>query len=97
RSASHVGVRGFERPGDPTTRVLVLMNGLRTNNNIYDAAGVGEEFLVDADIYGSNAFFAVINVVTLTGQTLKGAEVAASAASFGTYGGRASYGAARGD
>jgi iron complex outermembrane receptor protein len=111
RSASHVGVRGFERPGDPTTRVLVLMNGLRTNNNIYDAAGVGEEFLVDADtiervevirgpsaaIYGSNAFFAVINVVTMTGRTLKGIELAASGASFGTYGGRATYGAAAGD
>jgi iron complex outermembrane receptor protein len=108
RNYSYVGVRGFERPGDYSSRVLVLLNGLRTNDDIYNQAYIGEEFGVDVDlidrievirgpsaaIYGSNAFFAVINVVTKRGASLKGAEVATSAASFGTYGGRASYGQA---
>jgi iron complex outermembrane receptor protein len=49
-----------------------------------------------AAIYGSNAFFAVINVVTVSGGSLQGAEVALSAASFGTHAGRASYGRALG-
>ena len=72
----------------------------------YDLAYIGEEFSVDVDliervevirgpssaIYGSNAFFAVINVVTRPGSSLAGTEIATSAASFGTYSGRASYG-----
>jgi iron complex outermembrane receptor protein len=106
RNYSYVGVRGFERPGDYGSRVLLLLNGLRTNDNIYNQAYIGEEFGVDVDIierievirgpsaaiYGSNAFFAVVNVVTKPGGSLKGAEVATSIASYGTYGGRASYG-----
>jgi iron complex outermembrane receptor protein len=106
RNYSHIGVRGFERPGDWNSRVLLLLNGLRTNENVYDLAYLGEEFSVDVDLidrievirgpsaalYGSNAFFAVINVVTKQGSSLQGSEVATSAASFGTYAGRASYG-----
>lgn len=106
RNYSYVGVRGFARPGDYSSRVLLLVNGLRTNDNIYDQAYVGEEFLVDIDmiervevvrgpsaaIYGSSAFFAVINVVTRRASDAPGGEVAASAASFGAYGGRLTYG-----
>ncbi len=106
RNYSYVGVRGFARPGDYSSRVLLLVNGLRTNDNIYDQAYVGEEFLVDIDmiervevvrgpsaaIYGSSAFFAVINVVTKDAGDISGGEIAASAASFGAYGGRLTYG-----
>ena len=106
RNYSYIGVRGFSRPGDWNSRVLLLLNGLRTNDNVYDLAYIGEEFSVDVDliervevirgpssaIYGSNAFFAVINVVTRPGSSLAGTEIATSAASFGTYSGRASYG-----
>lgn len=106
RNYSYVGVRGFARPGDYSSRVLLLVNGLRTNDNIYDQAYVGEEFLVDVDlidrvevvrgpsaaIYGSSAFFAVINVVTKRGGDAPGSQIAASAASFDSYAGRVSYG-----
>jgi outer membrane receptor for ferrienterochelin and colicins len=106
RNYTYLGVRGFERAGDYNSRVLLLLNGLRANDNVYDAAALGEEFTLDLDlverievirgpgatIYGSNAFFAVINVVTRSGRSLQGAEIAASAASFGTFAGRASYG-----
>ncbi|MEA2763658.1 MAG: hypothetical protein QOK07_62 [Gemmatimonadaceae bacterium] len=106
RNYSYVGVRGFSRPGDFNSRILLLLNGLRTNESVYDLAYIGEEFSVDVDLiervevirgpssalYGSNAFFAVINVVTRPGSSLAGTEVATSAASFGTYSGRASYG-----
>ena len=108
RNYSYIGVRGFSRPGDYSSRILLLLNGLRTNDNIYDQAYIGEEFIVDVDLiervevirgpsaalYGSNAFFAVINVVTKQGQSLQGGEVATSAASFGSYAGRLSYGKA---
>jgi outer membrane receptor for ferrienterochelin and colicin len=106
RNYSFIGVRGFSLPGDYSSRILLLLNGLRTNDNIYDQAYIGEEFIVDVDLierievirgpsaalYGSNAFFAVINVVTKQGQSLKGGEVATTAASYGTYAGRLSYG-----
>lgn len=108
RNYSFAGVRGFERPGDYGSRILLLVNGLRTNDNVYDSALIGEEGLVDLDLverievirgpsaalYGSNAFFAVINVVTRRGGSLHGGELAASAASYGTFAGRASYGRA---
>jgi iron complex outermembrane receptor protein len=98
-------VRGFGRPGDFNTRILVLIDGMRTNDNIYDMAAVGGDFLVDVDliervevvrgpsasIYGNSAFFAVINVITKRGRDV-GAEGSAAAASYGTFRGRTSYG-----
>ena len=106
RNYSYVGVRGFDRPGDYSTRILLLLDGLRTNDNVYDTAFVGEEFVLDADlidrievirgpgasIYGNNAFFAVINVVTKRGHDLNGAEAAASAGTSGAHKGRTSWG-----
>jgi outer membrane receptor for ferrienterochelin and colicins len=106
RNYSYVGVRGFSRPGDYNSRVLMLVDGLRLNDNVYDMAFVDDEFPIDMDlidrievvrgpsaaIYGSSAFFAVINVMTKRGTDLQGGEVAGSAASFGNYGGRVSYG-----
>jgi iron complex outermembrane receptor protein len=106
RNYSYVGIRGFSRPGDWNARVLLLLNGLRTNENVFDLAYIGEEFSVDVDliervevirgpssaIYGSNAFFAVINVVTRPGSSFAGTEIATTAASFGTYSGRGTYG-----
>ena len=78
RTYSFVGVRGFQRPGDYNTRVLVLVDGFRTNDNVYDQGPIGEEFLVpmelierveivrgpSSSLYGSNAFFAIVNVIT---------------------------------
>ena len=44
RNYSYVGVRGFSRPGDYNTRVLLLIDGHRLNDNIYDQALIGTEF-----------------------------------------------------
>jgi outer membrane receptor protein involved in Fe transport len=107
RMYSSLGVRGFARPGDYNTRVLLLVDGHRLNDNIYDEAMIGTEFPMDIDLidrieiirgpssslYGSNALFAVINVITKKGQDLNGLELSASAASFNGYSGRISYGA----
>src|SRR5947209_19651831 len=78
RNYSSLGVRGFARPGDFNTRVLLLVDGHRLNDNIYDEAMLGTEFPIDIDLisrievvrgpvsslYGSNALFAVINIIT---------------------------------
>ena len=106
RNYSSVGVRGFARPGDYNTRVLLLVDGHRLNDNVYDDAMIGTEFPIDIDLiqrievirgpvsslYGSNALLAVINIVTRRGQDLKGLELSSEAASFNTYQGRVSYG-----
>jgi outer membrane receptor for ferrienterochelin and colicins len=102
----YVGIRGFSRPGDYNTRVLLLIDGIRINDAVYDQAGVGNDFPLDVDLierveiirgpsqslYGSNAFFGVINVVTKGGRALGGAELSGEGGSLATYKGRASYG-----
>jgi iron complex outermembrane receptor protein len=74
----YAGARGFLIPGDYNTRFLLLIDGQRSNDNIYEQASFGNEFIVDMDlverieyipgpgsaIYGSNAIFGTINVVT---------------------------------
>jgi outer membrane receptor for ferrienterochelin and colicins len=106
RDYTFVGVRGFGRLGDWNSRILVLIDGHRINNNVLGQAMLGNEFLVDVDmierveivcgpsssLYGANAFFAVINVITRTTKEVKDWELAFQAGSFGTYEGRATYG-----
>jgi outer membrane receptor for ferrienterochelin and colicins len=106
RNYSYVGVRGFGRPGDYNSRILLLFDGHRTNDNVFNQALVGTEAVLDVDLidrveiirgpgsslYGSNAFFGVINIITRRGRDLKGTEVSGEAGSFNTYKGRLSYG-----
>ena len=106
RNYQYVGVRGFGRPGDYNARVLLLVDGHRLNDAIYDQAPVGTDFPLDIDlidrveiirgpsssIYGANAFFAVINVITRSGRDLKGIEVSGEGGSFNAYKGRVSFG-----
>lgn len=106
RSYQYVGIRGLSRPGDYTTRILLLVDGHRINDNIYNQVMVGNEFILDVDLidrveiirgpgsslYGSNAFFGVINVITRRGRDVGGLEVAGSAGSWDTYSARATFG-----
>ena len=106
RNYSYVGIRGFGRPADYNTRMLLLVDGHRINDNIYDSAAIGEEFVLDLDLidrveiirgpssslYGANAFFGVINVVTLDAKDFDGFEVSGGAGSDDTYSGRLTYG-----
>ena len=106
RNYHYAGVRGFGRPGDYNTRILVLVDGIRINDNVYDCVLLGSDFVIDVDtiyrvevirgpgssLYGSNAFFAVVNIITKRGRHLNGLEVSGAAASYDTYYGRATYG-----
>ena len=106
RNYSYVGVRGVARLGDWNSRILLLVDGHRTNDHIFGQAMMGSEFLVDVDLierveiirgpssslYGAGAFFAVINVITRKPQQQKGWELSFQPASFDTYKERASYG-----
>jgi outer membrane receptor for ferrienterochelin and colicin len=105
RDHSYVGVRGVSL-GDFNSRILLLVDGHRMNNNLNDGAFIGTEFLVDVDLidrvevirgpgsvlYGNNAFFGVINVITSKGAQINGAEVSGEYAQFDTYKGRVTAG-----
>ena len=105
RYNSYVGVRGFGRLGDWNSRILLLVDGHRINDNVLGQAFIGSEFPVDIDLiqrieivrgpssslYGAEAFFAVINVITRQEGQPKRAELSFAAGSFGSYGGRATY------
>jgi iron complex outermembrane receptor protein len=41
RNYSYLGVRGLARPGDYNARILLLINGHRLNDNIYDGNEMG--------------------------------------------------------
>ena len=106
RNYGYLGVRGFNRPGDFGGRVLILVDGRRMNDPIYDSAAIATDFPIDVDmiervevirgpgsaLYGNNAFFAVINVVTRTAADTGGLEASAEVGSYDTYKGRISYG-----
>lgn len=106
RNYDYIGFRGFSQPGDYNTRVLLLVDGHRINNNIYDQALIGNEFPIDIDLvervevirgpssslYGSNAFFGIVNIITKDGGNIEGTEISGSAGSYRTFGGRATVG-----
>lgn len=106
RVYSYAGVRGFQSVGDYNSKVLLLIDGYRTNDNIYDQAEIGQEFALDADlierveivrgpsssVYGGNALFAVINVITRSADSIGPAEAAGAIGSYGMREGRVSVG-----
>jgi iron complex outermembrane receptor protein len=103
---TYIGVSGFGRPGDYNSRVLLLIDGYRANDSVYNTAPLGTDFLLDVDliervefvpgpgsaVYGSNAFFGVINVITRTARSMAGAQASVEVGDFGTTKGRVSYG-----
>ena len=106
RNYAYVGARGFLRPGDYNSRFLLLVDGVRVNDAVYDQALVGTEGLLDMDmirriefvpgpgsaVYGSNALFGVINVVTRDGSGLSGVQGAFAGGTQGERKARTSYG-----
>lgn len=107
RMYHYAGARGMGQPGDLNTRILILVDGRRLNDVVYDQGAIGTEFPIDVSLiervefvpgpgsalYGSSAFWGVVNVITRKGASYHGAEVAVGAASHGGRQARATYGA----
>ncbi len=78
RLSYSVGVRGLQIPGDFNTRLLVLVDGASINEAWGAFAGLGYDAIVSIEdiarievirgpvssVYGTNAFFGIINIVT---------------------------------
>ncbi|WP_316903628.1 TonB-dependent receptor plug domain-containing protein [Ralstonia mannitolilytica] len=89
RNYTTLGARGFLRAGDYDTRFLLLIDGFRTNDPIFDQAAVGTDAQLNVDlierveyvpgagsaVYGSNALFGVINLITKRGRDIGGVQV----------------------
>jgi len=98
RNNDYLGVRGFSL-GDQNNRVLLMIDGHRVNDNLSDSADIGTAFLLDVDLidrvevvrgpgsvlYGNNAFFAVIDVITRKGGQVNGVEASGEYGGFDTY------------
>jgi len=98
RNFSLVGIRGFAKPGDYNSRILLLVNGHRVNDNVFGQAEIGAEFGLDpatferveiirgpaSSLYGDSAFFAVVNVITRTGSSMAGGSMTVEAGTLGT-------------
>lgn len=92
RQITSLGARGFGLPGDFNTRLLVMINGNRVNEPIYDSGVAGQAFPIDMDlieriefipgpggaVYGQNAMFGVVNVITRPARDLDGGEISAT-------------------
>lgn len=106
RNYTYVGNRGFSRPGDYNARMLIMIDGRRMNETIFDTGFIGEEFMLDmnlierieyipgsgSSVYGANALLGVVNVITKNGRDIDGLKVSGEAGSLNTFRGRATYG-----
>ena len=77
----YVGVRGFGRPGDYNSRLLLLVNGVVTNDPVFGSAYTGTEFAFNlasverieivrgpaSAVYGAGAMFGVVNLILRNG------------------------------
>jgi len=97
RAYSYLGTRGFSRPGDYNSRFLILVNGVRINNSVDDSSGSSRDFVMNPEVierieivrgpgsslYGTSAFFAVINVITKSAADIDGLDLLAGTGSNG--------------
>jgi iron complex outermembrane receptor protein len=102
RDYTYLGVRGIQRPGDYNSRILLMINGHRLNDNVYDSAPIGSEFPLDLDLidhieivrgpssslFGTNAVFGIINVITRRPKGGTAIEVSGDEGSFLSRSGR---------
>ncbi len=109
RNYTYLGVRGFSRPGDYNSRILLLLDGHKLNDVVYNSALIGTESVVDvalidrvevvrgpsSSLYGTGAFFAVVSVITKRAADVAGPRLSAQAASWGTIAGSVAYGWSR--
>lgn len=84
RTYSTLGVRGLTRAGDYGNRMLITLDGHTLNDDQLGSSYVGRDFYTDLSnvqriefvrgpgsaLYGSNAFFGVVNVVTADAEQL---------------------------
>lgn len=99
RTYTYIGVRGFGRPTDYNNRLLLLIDGHTINEGFWGSTPAGSDLVLDlrslarievvrgpgSALYGNNAVFAVINLITKDGAEVDGARVYGATASYGNH------------
>jgi iron complex outermembrane receptor protein len=106
KSYAFLGGRGYGRPGDFTGRILLVIDGIAVNENVYGSSALDHSGLIDVDlierveyvagpgtaINSHNAFFGVINVTTKTGEQIDGVQTSVEVGSYDSKKIRVTYG-----
>jgi outer membrane receptor for ferrienterochelin and colicins len=106
KNYNYLGVRGFQRAGDYNGRILALLNGHTLNEDVYQQFFMGNDSGIDMDIidrveivrgpgsalYGTNAIFSVINIITKEGKDINGLRASLEAGSGNSNKGILTYG-----
>ena len=94
----YVGVRGVERPSSYGGTMILLLNGHKINDVVFDAAFFGVENIINLDnverieivkgpassVYGTGGMLSVINVITKSPEKNSGGKLDFSYGSFGS-------------
>jgi iron complex outermembrane receptor protein len=105
RMSDRLGIRGLQILNDFNTRILVLVDGATVNEPWNQFVGIGQDLPVAIDdvdrievvrgpvssLYGTNAFFGIVNIVTRGADRSPRVYGRATTSSFGTYGGTAGF------
>ena len=106
RNYTYAGTRGFSRPTDYNNRFLTMINGVSMNEPIWGAVPIGEGLSIPMDaverieiirgpgsaLYGTNAMFAVVNVITKIGNGVDGLQAFVNRGNFDMGQGTLLYG-----
>jgi iron complex outermembrane receptor protein len=105
RQVERVGVRGLQLLGDANTRILILIDGTPLNEpwSAYVDGSIALPVSLDdvarievirgpvSSIYGTNAFFGIINIVTLEADKAPRGYGRVTMDTFGIFGGNAAF------
>ncbi len=97
RNFAYLGARGFSRPSDYNNRILLLVDGHTLNDRTWGGAPIGSDLPLNMDaierieivrgpgssLYGTNAMFGIVNIVTKTLARLDGVIVGGRLGSAG--------------
>lgn len=106
RNYAYLGVRGFSRPTDYNDRIHMTINGHSVNDYYYGQAPIGTDLALPISsierveiirgpgsvVYGNNAMFAVINIVTKAGTSYDHTNVIVQTGSNGKKEAACNYG-----
>jgi outer membrane receptor for ferrienterochelin and colicins len=105
RQVERIGVRGVQLLGDANTRILILIDGTPLNEpwsafvdgstalpvSLDDVARIEVIRGPVSSIYGANAFFGIINIVTIESDQAPRGYGRTTMDTFGTFGGNAAF------
>lgn len=99
REYTYIGLRGFMVPGSYNNKILILLDGHKLNGNVFGNCDIDNEYAINLNnvekieiikgsgsaVYGSNAVFAVINIITRTSKQINDFEANLNYGSYNTY------------